>query len=32
MGIPVLLYDADSVGAKNYLALAEEILQRKDQE
>ena len=30
MGIPVILYDADSIGAKNYLALAEEITQRKN--
>lgn len=25
-GIPVILYDADSTGAKNYLALAQEII------
>ncbi len=29
MGIPVLLYDADSTGAKNYLSLAQEILKRE---
>lgn len=29
MGIPVLLYDADSTGAKNYLSLAQEIIKRK---
>jgi len=29
-GIPVLLYDATSTGAKNYLALAQEILERKN--
>ena len=28
MGIPALMYDAESTGAKNYLALAEEILNR----
>lgn len=28
MGIPVLMYDAESTGAKNYLALAEEIINR----
>ena len=28
MGIPALMYDAESTGAKNYLALAEEILKR----
>ena len=26
MGIPVILYDADSAGAKNYLSLAQEII------
>ena len=30
-GIPVILYDADSNGAKNYLALAKEILTRNNQ-
>ena len=30
MGIPVLMYDAESTGAKNYLALAEEILNRNN--
>ena len=25
-GVPALLYDADSVGAKNYLALAQEVI------
>ena len=29
MGIPVILYDADSTGAKNYLSLAQEIINRK---
>ena len=28
MGIPVILYDAESTGAKNYLALAQEIIKR----
>lgn len=28
MGIPVIMYDAESTGAKNYLALAEEIINR----
>ena len=28
MGIPALMYDAESTGAKNYLSLAEEILNR----
>ena len=28
MGIPALMYDAESTGAKNYLSLAEEILGR----
>ena len=27
-GIPVILYDADSTGSKNYLALAKEIINR----
>ena len=27
-GIPVILYDADSNGAKNHLALAKEIITR----
>ena len=27
-GIPVILYDADSKGSKNYLALAQEIIKR----
>ena len=30
MGIPALMYDAESTGAKNYLALAEEILGRNN--
>jgi chromosome partitioning protein len=30
LGKPVLLYDADSTGAMNYLNLAKEILQRND--
>lgn len=29
MGIPVLMYDADSTGAKNYMSLAQEIIKRK---
>lgn len=28
-GVPAILYDATSIGAKNHLALAKEILQRK---
>ena len=27
-GIPVILYDADSTGARNHLALAQEIIRR----
>ena len=27
-GLPAILYDADSKGAKNYLALAQEILKK----
>ena len=27
-GIPIILYDADSTGAKNHLALAKEIINR----
>lgn len=30
MGIPVLMYDAESTGAKNYLALAEEIINKNN--
>jgi chromosome partitioning protein len=30
LGKPVLLYDAESTGALNYLNLAKEILQRND--
>jgi chromosome partitioning protein len=30
LGKPVLLYDADSTGAMNYLNLAKEVLQRND--
>ena len=30
MGIPVIMYDAESTGAKNYLALAEEIIKRNN--
>jgi chromosome partitioning protein len=30
MGIPALMYDAESTGAKNYLSLAEEILNRNN--
>lgn len=29
-GMPVILYDADSSGARNYLALAKEIITRND--
>ena len=29
-GIPVILYDADSIGAKNYLALAQEVINRNE--
>ena len=28
-GLPVILYDATSVGAKSYMALAREIVQRE---
>ena len=28
MGIPAIMYDAESTGAKNYLALADEIIKR----
>ena len=31
MGVPVIMYDAESTGAKNYLALAEEILNRNNE-
>ncbi len=31
MGIPVIVYDADSTGAKNYLSLAEEIINRNNE-
>jgi chromosome partitioning protein len=27
-GLPAILYDADSAGAKNHLALAKEIISR----
>ena len=30
MGVPVLMYDPESTGAKNYLALAEEIINREN--
>ncbi|MBR4066904.1 MAG: ParA family protein [Bacteroidaceae bacterium] len=30
MGIPVIMYDAESTGAKNYLALAQEIINRNN--
>ena len=30
MGIPVIMYDAESTGAKNYLALADEIIKRNN--
>ena len=29
-GLPAILYDADSKGAKNYLALAQEILKKNN--
>lgn len=29
-GLPVILYDADSAGAQNYLALAQEIIQKNE--
>ena len=29
-GMPVILYDADSIGARNYLALAEEIIKKNE--
>ena len=29
-GVPAILYDADSTGAKNHMALAKEIVDRKD--
>ena len=32
MGIPVILYDAESTGAKNYLALAHEIIKGETEE
>ena len=28
-GIPAILYDADSVGARNYIELAQEIMSKK---
>ena len=31
MGIPVIMYDAESTGAKNYMALAEEIINRNNE-
>ena len=31
MGVPVIMYDAESTGAKNYLALAEEIIKRNNE-
>ena len=30
MGLPVIMYDAESTGAKNYLALAQEIINRNE--
>ena len=30
MGIPVIMYDAESTGAKNYMALADEIINRNN--
>ena len=27
-GVPAILYDADSIGAKNHLALAKEIIKK----
>ena len=32
MGIPVIMYDAESTGAKNYMSLAEEIIKRNNEE
>ena len=32
MGIPVIMYDAESTGAKNYMSLAEEIINRNNEE
>jgi chromosome partitioning protein len=29
-GLPAILYDADSTGAKNHLALAKEIISKND--
>ena len=29
-GLPVILYDADSAGSKNHLALAKEIINKND--
>ena len=29
-GIPVILYDADSTGARNYLALADELIKKNE--
>ena len=29
-GLPTILYDADSTGARNHLALAREILEREN--
>ena len=31
-GLPTILYDADSTGAKNHLALARELIGRNTQE
>ena len=31
-GLPVILYDADSNGAKNYLALAKEIIKKNSKD
>ena len=29
-GVPVLLYDAESTGAKNYLSLAQEVINKNN--
>ena len=31
-GMPVILYDADSTGARNYLALAEELIKKNEKD
>jgi chromosome partitioning protein len=29
-GVPVLMYDAESTGAKNYLSLAQEVINKNN--